>query len=140
METKTRVSNLPTLPRGKVARGEQVAELSSGLTIMEIDALTGAVDGSNLTDGHARVPLTAEQAVIAGRIAGMFAGAWYRAFPAIESEAHPDHYNLDRDTAKLISSSHKPHHCPGRPARPPRDDHRVRGDRHPRLQLRDRPG
>jgi hypothetical protein len=62
-----------------------------------------------------RVPLTAEQAVIVGRIAGMFAKASYRAFPAIENEAHPDHYNLDRDTAKLMGSGHEPHHCPGAP-------------------------
>lgn len=67
METKTQVSNL---------------------TIMEIDALTDADGGLNLTDGHARLPLTAEQAVIVGRIAGMFAEASSRAFPTIENQAH----------------------------------------------------
>jgi len=60
----------------------------SNLTTMEIDALSDVDGGLNLTDGHARLCLTAEQAVIVGKIPDMFAEASSRAFPAIEYEAH----------------------------------------------------
>ena len=67
METKTPVSNLTT---------------------MEIDALTD-VDGSlNLTDGHARLRLTAQQAAIIEKFTDMFAEASARSFTAIEYVAH----------------------------------------------------
>jgi aspartate/methionine/tyrosine aminotransferase len=58
------------------------------LTAMEIDALTDIDGGLNLTDGHARLRLTGEQAAIVEKIPGMFAEASSRAFPAIEHEAH----------------------------------------------------
>ncbi len=60
----------------------------SNLTTMEVDALTD-LDGSlNLTDGHARLHLTEEQAAIVANIPEMFGVASTRPFPAIESEAH----------------------------------------------------
>lgn len=60
----------------------------SNLTTMEIDALTDTDGGLNLTDGHARLRLTAEQAAIIGKFTDMFAEASSRAFSAIEREAH----------------------------------------------------
>jgi aspartate/methionine/tyrosine aminotransferase len=60
----------------------------SNLTTMEIDALTDADGGLNLTDGHARLRLTAQQAAIIEKFTDMFAEASSRAFPAIEYEAH----------------------------------------------------
>lgn len=60
----------------------------ANLTTMEVEALTD-VDGIlNLTDGHARFPLSAEQAAIVARIPEMFAEASQRPFPDIEREAH----------------------------------------------------
>ena len=60
----------------------------SNLTTMEFDALTDADGSLNLTDGHARLHLTAEQAAIVANIAGMFTEASSRSFPVIEYEAH----------------------------------------------------
>ncbi|MFE2069138.1 aminotransferase class I/II-fold pyridoxal phosphate-dependent enzyme [Streptomyces sp. NPDC059467] len=58
------------------------------LTTMEVDALTDADGGLNLTDGHARLGLTAEQAAIVAGIPEMFAQASCRPFQDIEREAH----------------------------------------------------
>jgi aspartate/methionine/tyrosine aminotransferase len=60
----------------------------ANLTTMEVDALTDLDGGLNLTDGHARFTLSAEQAAIVARIPEMFAEASRRAFPDIEREAH----------------------------------------------------
>jgi aspartate/methionine/tyrosine aminotransferase len=60
----------------------------SNLTTMEIDALSDVDGGLNLTDGHARLRLTSQQAAIIERVPDMFAEASSRAFPAIEYEAH----------------------------------------------------
>ncbi len=60
----------------------------SNLTTMEVDALTDVDGGLNLTDGHARLHLTREQAAIVEHLPEMFAVASSRAFPAIEYEAH----------------------------------------------------
>ena len=60
----------------------------ANLTTMEVDALTDADGGLNLTDGHARLVLSAEQAAIVARIPAMFAEASRRSFPDIEREAH----------------------------------------------------
>lgn len=60
----------------------------SNLTTMEVGALTDVDGGLNLTDGHARLRLTAQQASIVEKIPDMFAEASSRAFPAIEYEAH----------------------------------------------------
>src|SRR3954451_20402440 len=60
----------------------------SNLPTMEADALTAVDGGLNLTDGHARLHLTSEQAAIVDHIPEMFAIASTRAFPAIEYEAH----------------------------------------------------
>ncbi|MFC0527561.1 aminotransferase class I/II-fold pyridoxal phosphate-dependent enzyme [Phytohabitans kaempferiae] len=64
-----------------------MSELAN-LTTMEVDALTDLDGGLNLTDGHARLELSAEQAAIVARIPEMFAEASRRAFPDIEREAH----------------------------------------------------
>ncbi|MEU7007468.1 aminotransferase class I/II-fold pyridoxal phosphate-dependent enzyme [Streptomyces sp. NPDC046332] len=58
------------------------------LTTMEVDALTDADGGLNLTDGHARLGLTPEQAAIIAGIPDMFAEASSRPFQDIEREAH----------------------------------------------------
>jgi aspartate/methionine/tyrosine aminotransferase len=58
------------------------------LTSMEVDALTDVEGGLNLTDGHARLDLSASQAAIVARIPEMFAEATRRPFPEIEREAH----------------------------------------------------
>jgi aspartate/methionine/tyrosine aminotransferase len=55
---------------------------------MEVDALTDVDGGLNLTDGHARLVLSAEQAAAIARIPEMFAEASRRPFPDIEREAH----------------------------------------------------
>ncbi|MGW4393670.1 aminotransferase class I/II-fold pyridoxal phosphate-dependent enzyme [Amycolatopsis nivea] len=60
----------------------------ANLTAMEVDALTDPDGGLNLTDGHARLPLSAQQAGIVARIPEMFAAASRRPFPEIEAEAH----------------------------------------------------
>lgn len=60
----------------------------ANLTAMEVDALTDLDGGLNLTDGHARLDLTPEQAAIVDRIPEMFVEATKRAFPAIEEAAH----------------------------------------------------
>lgn len=60
----------------------------ANLTTMEVDALTDVDGGLNLTDGHARLVLSAEQAAIVARIPEMFAEAARRSFPEIEREAH----------------------------------------------------
>lgn len=60
----------------------------ANLTTMEVDALTDVDGGLNLTDGHARLPLSPEQAAIVARIPDMFAEASRRRFPEIEREAH----------------------------------------------------
>jgi aspartate/methionine/tyrosine aminotransferase len=60
----------------------------SNLTTMEVDALTDVDGGLNLTDGHARLGLTPQQAAIIEKIPGMFAEASSRPFPVIEQEAH----------------------------------------------------
>jgi aspartate/methionine/tyrosine aminotransferase len=60
----------------------------SNLTTMEVDALTDVDGGLNLTDGHARLGLTPQQAAIIEKIPGMFAAASSRPFPVIEHEAH----------------------------------------------------
>ncbi|WP_211288188.1 aminotransferase class I/II-fold pyridoxal phosphate-dependent enzyme [Mumia flava] len=54
---------------------------------MEVDALTDLDGGLNLTDGHARLDLTGEQAAIVARIPEMFETATRRAFPTIEEAA-----------------------------------------------------
>src|ERR1700690_306999 len=61
----------------------------SNLTTMEVDALTDVDDSLNLTDGHARLELTTEQAAVVARIPEMFAAAPRRPFPRIEAAAHP---------------------------------------------------
>jgi len=60
----------------------------ANLTTMEVDALSDLDGGLNLTDGHARLDLTPEQATIVDRIPEMFAMATKRAFPTIEEAAH----------------------------------------------------
>jgi aspartate/methionine/tyrosine aminotransferase len=60
----------------------------ANLTIMEVEALTDVDGGLNLTDGHARLVLSSEQATIVARIPEMFAEASRRPFPDIEREAH----------------------------------------------------
>jgi aspartate/methionine/tyrosine aminotransferase len=62
----------------------------ANLTIMEVAALTDADGGLNLTDGHARLILTEEQAAIVARIPEMFAAASRRPFREIEREAHAE--------------------------------------------------
>ena len=47
----------------------------ANLTTMEVDALSDLDGGLNLTDGHARLNLTAEQAAIVARIPEMFTTA-----------------------------------------------------------------
>jgi aspartate/methionine/tyrosine aminotransferase len=64
-----------------------MSELTN-LTTMEVDALTDPDEGLNLTDGHARLPLTAQQRQIVARIPEMFTEASRRSFAAIEHEAH----------------------------------------------------
>jgi len=60
----------------------------ANLTTMEVDALTDAEGGLNLTDGHARLDLTDEQAAIVARIPEMFVIASRRPFTSIETAAH----------------------------------------------------
>jgi len=60
----------------------------ANLTAMEVTALTDVDGGLNLTDGHARLVLTEEQAAIVARLPEMFASASRRSFPEIEREAH----------------------------------------------------
>lgn len=60
----------------------------ANLTAMEVDALTDADHGLNLTDGHARLGLSAEQAAIVARIPQMFSVATRQSFPTIETAAH----------------------------------------------------
>ncbi|MER7455812.1 aminotransferase class I/II-fold pyridoxal phosphate-dependent enzyme [Micromonospora sp. NPDC126480] len=60
----------------------------ANLTTMEVDALTDVDGGLNLTDGHARLVLTGQQAEIIERLPEMFAEASRRSFPDIEREAH----------------------------------------------------
>lgn len=62
----------------------------ANLTTMEVAALTDADGGLNLTDGHARLILTQEQAAIVARIPEMFAAASRRPFREIEQEAHTE--------------------------------------------------
>lgn len=64
-----------------------MSELTN-LTTMEVDALTDPDGGLNLTDGHARLPLTGQQAAIIARLPEMFAEASRRPFRDIEQEAH----------------------------------------------------
>lgn len=68
-------------------QGTDMIKLAN-LTTMEVDALTDVDGGLNLTDGHARMVLSSQQAEIVSRIPEMFAEASRRAFPAIEREAH----------------------------------------------------
>lgn len=63
-------------------------EKVDNLTTMEVGALTDVVGSLNLTDGHARLYLSDEQAAAVGRIPAMFAEASRRSFSDIESEAH----------------------------------------------------
>lgn len=58
------------------------------LTSMEVDALTDLDGGLNLTDGHARMMLSDEQAAIIASIPAMFAEASRRPFAEIERAAH----------------------------------------------------
>ena len=60
----------------------------ANLTLMEVDALADVDGGLNLTDGHARLALTAQQVAIVERIPAMFAEASRRPFPEIERAAH----------------------------------------------------
>jgi aspartate/methionine/tyrosine aminotransferase len=60
----------------------------ASLTTMEVTALTDVDGGLNLTDGHARLVLTDEQAAVVARLPEMFAQASRRSFPDIEREAH----------------------------------------------------
>jgi aspartate/methionine/tyrosine aminotransferase len=55
---------------------------------MEVDALTDLDGGLNLTDGHARLLLSAQQAAVVEQIPEMFAEASRRPFPDIERDAH----------------------------------------------------
>ncbi|MET7880908.1 aminotransferase class I/II-fold pyridoxal phosphate-dependent enzyme [Micromonospora profundi] len=55
---------------------------------MEVDALSDVDGGLNLTDGHARLDLSTEQAAIVARLPEMFTTATRRSFPAIETAAH----------------------------------------------------
>ncbi len=64
-----------------------MSELAN-LTTMEVGALTDPGRGLNLTDGHARLLLSPEQAAIIERIPGMFDTATRSPFPDIEREAH----------------------------------------------------
>ena len=64
-----------------------MSELAN-LTAMEVDALTDLDGGLNLTDGHARLLLSAEQRAIVARIPELFAEASRRPFPDIERDAH----------------------------------------------------
>ncbi len=64
-----------------------MSELAN-LTTMEVDALTDTDGGLNLTDGHARLVLSAEQSAIVDHIPEMFVEASRRPFPEIEREAH----------------------------------------------------
>lgn len=59
----------------------------TNLTTMEVDALSDTQGGLNLTDGHARLDLSAEQAAIVARLPQMFVSATERGFPAIETTA-----------------------------------------------------
>lgn len=65
----------------------------ANLTAMEVTALTDADGGLNLTDGHARLVLSPQQADIIGRIPDMFAHAARHPFPEIEYEAHATFLN-----------------------------------------------
>ncbi len=60
----------------------------ANLTTMEVDALTDVEGSLNLTDGHARLDLTDEQAAVVARIPEMFVIASRRPFPSIETAAH----------------------------------------------------
>src|ERR1039458_913479 len=60
----------------------------ANLTTMEVAALTDGDGGLNLTDGHARLVLSAPQAAVVARIPEMFALAAQRPFREIEREAH----------------------------------------------------
>jgi aspartate/methionine/tyrosine aminotransferase len=60
----------------------------ANLTTMEVGALTDPDRGLNLTDGHARLLLSPEQAAIVERIPDMFDTATRSPFPDIEREAH----------------------------------------------------
>jgi aspartate/methionine/tyrosine aminotransferase len=60
----------------------------ANLTTMEVAALTDADGGLNLTDGHARLILSDEQAAIVAQVPRMFTEASRRSFPQIEQEAH----------------------------------------------------
>lgn len=60
----------------------------ANLTTMEVDALTDLDGGLNLTDGHARLVLSAEQSAIIATLPDMFAEASRRSFPDIEGDAH----------------------------------------------------
>src|SRR5512138_2615804 len=64
-----------------------MSELAN-LTTMEVDALTDVEGGLNLTDGHARLDLSPQQAAIVARIPEMFVVATRRSFPSIETAAH----------------------------------------------------
>ena len=64
-----------------------MSELAN-LTTMEVDALVDVCGGLNLTDGHARLDLSAQQAAIVARIPEMFDVATRRPFPTIEVAAH----------------------------------------------------
>ena len=72
---------------GATYRGLRMSDLAN-LTTMEVDALTDADGGLNLTDGHARLTLTTEQAAIVARIPDMFTEASRQSFSVIEREAH----------------------------------------------------
>jgi aspartate/methionine/tyrosine aminotransferase len=60
----------------------------ANLTAMEVAALTDADGGLNLTDGHARLVLSDEQATVIARIPEMFDEASRRPFREIERDAH----------------------------------------------------
>lgn len=64
-----------------------MSELAN-LTTMEVGALTDPGRGLNLTDGHARLLPSPEQAAIVERIPDMFVTATRSPFPDIEREAH----------------------------------------------------
>jgi aspartate/methionine/tyrosine aminotransferase len=69
------------------AEDRYMTELGN-LTTMEVAALTDVDGGLNLTDGHARLVLSEQQAAVVARIPEMFADASRRPFPSIEREAH----------------------------------------------------
>jgi aspartate/methionine/tyrosine aminotransferase len=81
----------------------------ANLTAMEVAALTDSDGSLNLTDGHARLVLSDEQATVIARIPEMFAEASRRSFPEIEREAHSaflhaiGQYSAPTESGRILS-------------------------------------